>query len=233
MVAIFVVLTILVLITVDALLRRHAAVPAIATASPATMHLREPRVPATVFVHPGHTWAQLQSSGTVHVGLDEFVRRAVGHLSSVSLPSPGTSVRQGEALASLISQQGKLVLRAPLSGTVEANNALLASDPQRLDRGTYGANWLCSLRPSALGQEIGSLRVAENAREWLSLEMRRFSNWLTDLASPQAGMAMQDGGAPVPGVLGQLDDEAAWQSFQSQFLDTSPAAVARSGEYRA
>jgi glycine cleavage system H protein len=225
MVAIFFVLTILVLVTVDALLRRHAGAPAAAAAAVHAAPPPEPGVPAGVFVHPGHTWAQLQTSGSVRVGLDEFVRRAVGSLTSMSLPRPGTSVRQGEPLASVSTESGELLLRAPISGTVEASNDALASAPQLLDRDTYGPNWLCALRPTALGQEIGTLRVAERAQEWLSLEMRRLGNWLADLASPQAGVAMQDGGSPVPGVITSLGDQAVWQGFQSQFLDTADAAT--------
>ncbi len=214
MVAIFVVLTILALVGVDLALhgrRRSLALqPAASTASPV--------LPKGLFVSPGHAWVELQRSGLVRVGLDDFVRHALGGADQLVLKSTGEQIKKGEPLLTVVRDGHQLVLKAPVSGTIRASNADLAARPGRLTASAYGENWAYSIQPSRLGDEIAGLQVAERAAQWLNAELDRLADWFACLAPARPGLAMQDGGLPVSGALTQVDD-AGWQGFQAHFLD--------------
>lgn len=215
MVAIFVVLTILLLIAIDAVLERRrqpqtapAKLPPLAT---------EPVLPAGLFVHPGHTWAEILRSGLVRIGLDDLVRQALGKPDRLLLRNPGEQVQKGDPLMTVEREGRQLVLTAPLSGIIEHTNEQLAAHPESLEQTAYGENWAYTIKPDRLGEEIGAMQVAEKAISWLKAEMARWADWIGSVAQPQPGMAMQDGGEPVFGALAQLDAEA-WKGFQKQFL---------------
>lgn len=220
MVAIFVVLTILLLVAVDAIFERRRRPQE--TPAPVPHRQPEPVLPAGLFVHPGHTWAEILRSGLVRVGLDDFVRYALGRPDCLILRQPGEQVRQGEPMLTLERAGRRLTLPAPVSGVVQRSNEQLTAHPEVLDRGAYGERWAYTLKPSQLGEEIGALQVAEKATAWLKGEMQALAAWVEGLAQMRPGVAMQDGGTPVFGTLNQVD-ENAWQDFQEKFLNRKPS----------
>jgi len=219
MVAIFVVLTVLLLIAVDAALERRKKSQEAPQASSAAVPYRasEPVLPAGLFAHSGHTWAEILRLGLVRVGLDDFVRYALGRPDRLILRQSGEEVQQGEPVLTVEQAGRRLVLPAPVSGVIENRNEHLVANPDALERGVYGENWVYTLKPSRLGEEIGSLKVAEKAETWLREERQHLADWVRRLAPLRPGVAVQDGGMPVPGLLRLVDDKP-WQEFQEQFL---------------
>jgi glycine cleavage system H protein len=224
MVAIFVVLTILVLVSIDAGIerarRRRLAKAGAPESFPALRRIQGMAeglaLPMGLFVHRGHTWAEVYPSGSVRVGLDDFARRALGRLDGVAALRPGERVAQGEAMLTLEQGGRRVGLPAPVSGVIEAVNEALLENPETLEKDPYRKGWAYVLRPSRLGQEVQGLKVGEAARAWLEEEARRFADWVTGLGATLA-MTMPDGGTPVVGALAYLDD-AAWGDFQRRFL---------------
>jgi glycine cleavage system H protein len=221
MVALLLVLFVAVLLAVDLGRERRrraaGALPAVAPTAPANL-------PAGVFVHPGHAWAEVLRSGHVRVGLDGLVSYLVGTIEQVTPRQVGEAVRQGEPLLRLEQGNRHLTVAAPVTGRVTFLNDRLISRPSDLGRSTYGDNWVCVLQPTRLGEEIPALRVAGAAADWLRQEFRRLADCLGDMVPAQAGMAMQDGGMPMPGALSALPDEA-WARFQCEFLSSAPSAA--------
>ena len=217
MVAIFIVLAILVLVAIDAGLewRKARAAPLLPQPLGSAW---EPVIPAGLFFHPGHTWTEIQPLGQVRVGLDDFVLQALGRPDRVVMRQPGEEVRQGEAMLTLEQAGRQLVLPAPVSGEIEDINEHLAGHPESLGDSTYGKGWVYTLKPKQLGLEVNHLKVAENASAWFEGEKQRFADWIGERAGLQLATAMQDGGLPVSGALGQLN-EVDWQDFQLRFLD--------------
>ena len=227
MAPIFVVLTILVLITLDLLIarrRRRADVEEAAIlAGPETVREEGSAisVPQGLFLSRGHAWAEVLADGSVRVGMDEVVAGALGVPGKVVLPSSGDHVLSGEPLLTVESGGKQLRVASPVSGTVESINGDLAGEPSLASEAPYSGGWACRIRPSWLGAEIRELRVAETASAWLKEEVNTYVDWLRSRAFALSPAAIQDGGTPMPGALGQLDQDA-WSEFEKEFLGLEP-----------
>jgi glycine cleavage system H lipoate-binding protein len=215
MIAVLVILTIGVFVVVEAVLRWTAR----RQPNPQPGEHRAMETPAFapellpgLFVHSGHTWMEILRSGHVRVGVDEFARRALGGVDEVELPRVGERVRQGDPMVVLARGAQRLTLPAPVSGTVEQCQDAIANDEQPAHA------WVCDLVPSRLGYELGQLRVADAATQWMRQEIRRLADWISVEPSTAAGTAYQDGGSPVDGFLAHLD-AGACRDFQGRFLD--------------
>lgn len=211
MVAILVLVTIAVFIAVDGILRLLTRKSLAAKAVRPGRAMPQP-LPSGLFAHPGHTWAELRRTGQVRLGYDDFVAHAIGRVDRVILRPVGDRLRRGEPLLYLERLGRRLALPSPVSGAIISRNERLTGDTQ-----APAHTWAYALEPDRLSEEIGGLKVGEQARAWMRAEIGRFSAWLAALTPPQPGMALQDGGTPVPGILDGLD-EAAWRDFQQQFL---------------
>jgi glycine cleavage system H lipoate-binding protein len=230
MVVILVGLTIILLITVDLVIRwriAHRAKPQPALAE-AVMNLLLPALqpehfslPSGLFFHRGHTWANLLFSGQVKVGVDDFLQRLLGHIDDIGLPPIGTAVKQGKPFAT-IRQNGRTTgLRAPMDGEVCAVNAELLKNPNVIKRDPYTRGWLVALRPTGLSRDLPRLEVGDGALAWLGTEVARLQDFLSRMLAaehhPMIGVTAADGGVHVDGLLEHVDEET-WHRFQKEFL---------------
>jgi glycine cleavage system H lipoate-binding protein len=169
-------------------------------------------LPADVALHPGHTWARMEKDGTVAVGLDDLGHRMIGPMDGIALPAPGSSVEQGAAAVTLEAGGKQVGLLSPVDGEVVATNAAArdASAP-------YGDGWLFKVRPTRWARNAAQLLTGEAAREWVEEHGRK----LTMRLAPEMALApaMHDGGAPVPGMARELDEEH-WDEIAREFFRT-------------
>jgi glycine cleavage system H lipoate-binding protein len=174
------------------------------------------QVPDGVFLAPGHTWLQLEPSGSVRLGGDRFPLTALGGVDRLDVVAEGTRVQQGDVLARMGLGQRGLRLLSPVEGTVTAVNHSLMAKPDDLPTDPYEDGWFCSVRPERLATSLKRMVIAEETEEWMRSELRR----LRDLLSSREGAltALADGGAPVEGLgscLGQED----WEEFIECFFE--------------
>ena len=226
MVAIFVVLFVLLALVIDSIVRRME--PAVVLAV-----RREIPLPGGLFLDSGHTWAALEPSGRIRVGMDDLVRAAIGKADSIELPEPGKEVRRGDPLFSLVRGGRRVVLNAPLDGVVRAVNPDLAESASALEHDPYRKGWICALSPASLGTALKNFRIAADANDWLHRERGRFDDFVTARAwaSTVPGVAMADGGKPADGILDHLHDEA-WTAFGREFLAAPGAGSGETGTDR-
>jgi len=161
-------------------------------------------VPGGAFISPGHAWVRIEPEGQVRVGIDDFIRKALGTVKEVTLPERGKVVKQGETLFSLKSAAGVVHVAAPVSGRVEHDNVGLKSDPGVLIHSPYDRGWVCLLTPSDLATELPSLKIGKPVIEWYQEEITR----LRTSSGPQGA--------------GPLD----WSAFEQQFLGAAAPAQA-------
>jgi glycine cleavage system H protein len=217
MVVLLVLLTVMCFITVELALRwsnkRRAAAESLGLLDPAALFPSAFRpaheMPGGLFVHGGHTWAKLEASGEVQVGLDGFAREILGRVDRFELPAKGKRVRQGEPAFAAIQSGKKIEFVAPVDGEVCAVNEYLNADLSGAREKPYEKGWAFAIRPTNLAHNMKKLRIGAESSVWMGKEVRRFVEFLTLYrAVPQEiGVTMQDGGVHTEGVLESMDGE--------------------------
>jgi len=218
--AILVVLTIVAFLTFDWMrsrrhaVRERASKPSIADAiGPEAFARRE-----GLFYSPGHTWARLESDGSVRVGIDDFARRLLGRVDHIEVAPTGVSLASQDA-AFVVHQGAKSVgFAAPIEGVVTAVNQAALLDPEGVRRDPYESGWLVTLRPKRLAANLRSLRVGDDAARWMREEVSRLRDFLAEQVPADAlGATLHDGGVPADGLLEHFD-APVWERFESEFL---------------
>jgi hypothetical protein len=158
----------------------------------------------------GHTWVRIADDGRVRIGMDRFLRHAVGTPDRVELPANGKRIRKGETLLTLVKGDRKLNLTSPVSGDVVATNGSRS--------GMRTGEWTVCVEPLRIGAELKGLRIGEEAIAWIRQEAKRFRDFVVDgIAASPAMATLPDGGEPARGVLNHLPEEH-WAEFEAEFL---------------
>jgi glycine cleavage system H lipoate-binding protein len=215
MVVLLVILTVAVVISVQLLAERYDRGKAY-DLSPASVGTA---LSANLFIHGGHTWAQLDTSGEAKVGIDHFLLRVLGGVDTVSLPEPGRSVRQGEKIFS-VSRGGKEIgLVAPIEGVVATVNRHAELPDGRNRDAVYRQGWLFTIRPRNLAGSLRNVKTLDCAASWFDSESKRFASFLVAGAPrfAEVGVTLQDGGNYPAGVIEKMDD-AQLRAFEQEFL---------------
>jgi glycine cleavage system H lipoate-binding protein len=170
-------------------------------------------IPAGVNLHPGHTWARVETDGVVTVGMDDFAQKLVGP-ARVALPAVGARVAQGEPAFEVAAGNGSVPMLSPVEGTVVAVNEAARSNPDTLSE-PYGKGWLFKVKAPRLAHDLRQLisdnaatRFLDGAAEALAARM-----------SPELGRVLQDGGAPILGIAPELEGEK-WTDLARKFFLT-------------
>lgn len=223
MVAIFVVMTIILFLTIDLVYQRVQRRKA-ESLEPQSIYARSHAidrisVPEGLFFHPGHTWAAVMDSGLAKVGIDDFTRKLFGTIDSIEFKKTSGEVRQGEPLFVIKQGNRTVEMVAPVDGVIEQTNELVAHDPAMLRTDTYQHGWLAAIKPTNLKSNLEKLNIAESAKEWAREELSRLRDFFAGASfeNKLVGQTLQDGGPPVEGVLGYLSDDAV-ERFEDAFF---------------
>ena len=106
-----------------------------------------------------HQWAEVNGE-IAAIGLSRYAAEEIGEVNFVELPQVGMQVKAGEPLCVIESMKAAADVLAPLTGTVEAVNERLASEPALLNSAPEGDGWLCRIRLSS-PEELKSLMSEE------------------------------------------------------------------------
>lgn len=222
MTALLVTLTVLVVLAVDYAisrkqLREREALPAERPAAPRLVPsvVGGFKVASNVAYHPGHTWATAESAQMVRVGIDDFAAKLAGHLEKVSLPVPGTWVRQGQPVITVEHAGRTAKLVSPIEGTVMAINPAVATDPDITRRDSYGDGWLFTVQAPDAKTMFRNLVSGTMVRGWMEDATRR----LQSLLPAAAGALAQDGGLACDDLTPHLP-EGKWEAVAGEFFLT-------------
>jgi glycine cleavage system H protein len=239
MVAIFVVLTIVIFLTVDFFVlraqRRRVAqgelvrhvglvpVPIDENLLPRRawnpVHEKGFDLPRGLFFDRGHTWVRLRPSGEVRIGVDDFAQALLGRIDTIEMPAVGQALKRDAVILRLIQGSRSAAFVSPVDGVVTAVNESLLRSAEALKQTSYQQNWLVTMKPTGLAATLKHLLIAEDAIQWLKGELRRFRDFVSGIAPQVAlvGETLQDGGHPVDGLLERMDDQV-WEKFERDFL---------------
>ncbi|MGA9407375.1 MAG: hypothetical protein WBW71_09615 [Bacteroidota bacterium] len=176
------------------------------------------RIPPGIFFAPSHTWLNLFPSGNVRIGADDFVLRMMRNPNMVFLKAPGMIVKKGEPLFELKEGAKKLTIHSPIDGEIMTLNEDLKKHPGMLKEELFSSGWTYTMKPHR-ASELTQLLLGEGSRAWIQHELGRLRDFiagLTQVGSP-VPVLLQDGGAPVEGLIKDLSAEQC-ESFEKQFL---------------
>ena len=222
MVVLLVLLTVLGCIGVNMALRRKGkAAEARAAREPAALFPSQTaqELPGGLFVHGGHTWAKIDATGAVQVGLDGFARGILGRVDRFDLPLNGVTVRQGEPAFAALQSGKRIEFVSPVDGVVCAVNDRINADPAAARKEPYGKGWAFMIRPSNLSQNLKKLRIGAEAAAWLEREARSFTEFLSlHRAMPvEVGATLPDGGIHIEGIMESMDGEILQIAIRKYF----------------
>jgi glycine cleavage system H lipoate-binding protein len=222
MVVLLVLLTVLGCIGVNMALRRKGkAADSRAVREPAALFPSQAaqELPGGLFVHGGHTWAKLDATGAVQVGLDGFARGILGRVDRFDLPLNGVTVRQGEPAFAALQSGKRIEFVSPVDGVVCAVNDRINADPAAARKEPYEKGWAFMIRPSNLSQNLKKLRIGAEAAAWLEREARSFTEFLSlHRAVPvEVGATLPDGGIHVEGIMESMDGEILQIAIRKYF----------------
>jgi glycine cleavage system H protein len=167
---------------------------------------------------PGHTWVESLSGQTIRLGFDDLGQKVLGHVTAITLPVPGTKVKEGEPLTQVACGDNHAVIPSPISGTVIAINDSVIRDPALIHRDPYRRGWLMSLEAS--NTAYTRLPWGEPARRWLRDESVRLSRFLEQELQLHAA----DGGElTAPGT--SLLNAVQWRAMVKEFLKVDQGAI--------
>jgi glycine cleavage system H protein len=233
MVALLILLTILVFMTLDYFIQRlrtRAALDAhgasLATSQGKAGALARPaaqlryRAPRGVFFSPRHVWLYLEESGAARLGIDDLAQSVVGRISEMGTRSVGDKVRAGDPILELRHEGRRLVLRSPVDGVIETVNKEIVERRDLRGIEPFSAAWIYRVRPDSTVRALQSLLLGDTAKEWLDREVQRLKVILATIApkNPVLGETLQDGGLPAWGLIDYVD-EAEWKQIQEKFFE--------------
>ena len=81
------------------------------------------KLPHGYYLHRGHTWAKIEESSTVRIGLDDFALRLLGPLDRIEAPLMGKTVAQGHGYILLNRGSKTAKIQSPVSGASSTHEA--------------------------------------------------------------------------------------------------------------
>lgn len=175
-------------------------------------HVKALAVGGGVYFHPGHTWASFQPTGLVKVGLDKFIRNVVGKFDSMTVPSSGRIVKQGQLLMTLNRKGKDIFIMSPLDGVV------IDANYQISDEKAFKSDHLLVIRPTHVTSNMPKMKNRKEAETWITSELARFREFIGNrMGSGELGLTMADGGSHIDEVIEHMD-EATLKEFNREFL---------------
>ena len=224
MVALFVILTIVVCVSVDAVVQFRKAKKEQTSRDLADQlvpvnALADVSAPANLFLDGGHTWVEVKPSGAATIGVDGFAQKLIGRIDDIVLPEVGKEINRGDMLFALKQDNHRAAFASPIDGTVIMVDKELPWHPEIIENNPYKEGWVCSIMPRNLARDLKHLFAAEEAGNWLKRESQRFQEFFAaqTMDHMQLGHVLQDGGELAGGVL-EFADDGTWKRFNEMFL---------------
>lgn len=164
----------------------------------------------SLFYHPGHTWMKVESANEVRIGIDHFLAGMMGKVNAVLLSPSGRRSIQGEALCSIIQEEGILHIVSPISGLILSVNPKLKDQPELIRQYPLGEGYLLTLKPKNLQREQKGFFFGEAAVSWCRKEWERLkADAISELHQGQEGLGrtMQDGGIKLRDIKNLMGPE--------------------------
>ncbi|GAB4367144.1 MAG: hypothetical protein Kow0042_07510 [Calditrichia bacterium] len=217
MVVALVILTLILFLVIDYLLRRKKKAPQVETDRPRTLSLSKilNMMPSGVFLQPAFTWSKILDSGHLILGIHPLILGLIGKPDNIELCEEGQEIAKGDSVLKIFKNSRLLRIKSPVQGKIRSINPQISLENSWEN---LGHQWLYVIEPVNVSEEVGNWFVAEKSHFWLNEKYQEIKNFLMQvLPKTQVGATMADGGDLPVGVLSQ-SDKKTWQEFEKRFL---------------
>ena len=215
-------------LAIDYFRTRHAFVRPALQVAPAKDDAVAPRlqpalvagfaVPENLRYHPGHTWALIESTNLVRVGMDDFASKLTGTVESITLPQRGQWIRQGQKVCTIHRDGVAVDMVSPIEGTVSDINQAVELNPKLALSDPYGDGWLVTVNAPDAKTSFKNLLGGPLARWWMEESASRLQLRMPmATAMAFAGALAQDGGVAVDNVSAEIPDQE-WLPLAKEFF---------------
>lgn len=171
-------------------------------------------IPTGYEFHPGHTWVCDEGRQNARVGMDAFASTLFGKIDRIEPVELNRWVRQGQKLWT-VTRDGKSVdMLSPIEGVVVSINHQVVKNPEMLGHDPYKDGWVCVVKSPDLQTNMKNLIQGPLVAPWMQNTLNRLSALTTQYAPALA----QDGGAPMSGLLNQMDPATQERIVREFFL---------------
>jgi len=94
-----------------------------------------------------HTWVEVQSDGSMRVGITDFAQEQLGDVVFVELPEVGRTYAADEECGLVESVKSASDIYCPVSGEIMAVNEDIEENPEKINTDPYGDGWFFKLEP--------------------------------------------------------------------------------------
>lgn len=170
--------------------------------------------PDTIF-SKGHTWLRKNGNGTFDIGIDALSMAALGPMPVLNYVKEGSELRRGEMMLEGGVGNNKIRFLSPVSGTVQAVNQNIAGGKISDAYETWNVRVISD-------DPAGNRKLflcGNDASLWMKKEFIRLKKFI-DVRSPQiqtTGATMLDGGLPSDDAVSAVVAQNA-VDFEKQFL---------------
>ncbi|MBN2033032.1 MAG: glycine cleavage system protein H [Deltaproteobacteria bacterium] len=183
---------------------------------PSEIHtLKGFRLPVGSYLHHGHTWARIESGGTIRVGMDDFSVKLLGEADALDLPPMGKELFQGKIGWGLKREQNLADVLSPLNGVILEVNAQVREKPMFVNHEPYGGGWLFAVRNPDTKGALKNLMDNTISMDWMAGEIEKLEGMIETVSGPLAA----DGGTIMGDIYGNLPS-LGWKNLTRTFLRT-------------
>lgn len=168
------------------------------------------------YLHRGHTWAVLEETGQVRVGMDDFSQKVLGPADDLRMPAVGKVYYQDHICMALVRQGQQASFLAPVDGIIAAVNPKVRENPSLIHDDPYGEGWLLMFEPTNLQPNLDNLSSGEANATLIDQESHRLIN----LLESEVGVTVPDGGTFIDDIFGHYP-QLGWRPLVQEFFLTS------------
>ncbi len=172
-------------------------------------------VPAGYYFHNGHTWARIESGGTIRIGLDDFALKVLGSADAVDLPTMGKELHADQVGWGFRRRENLADVLSPINGVITEVNSNVRENPEQANHEPYGQGWLFLIRTPDIKKAANGLMNDTQSLGWMNDEVGILEHMIQETVGPLAA----DGGYLAEDVYGRLPD-LGWNNLRKTFLKT-------------
>jgi glycine cleavage system H protein len=124
-------------------------------------------IPEDLRYAQSHEWLRTNADGTGTVGITDHAQAELTDVVFVDLPKVGAEVTAGQQACVVESVKAASDIYSPATGTIEAVNEALSSNPALINTDPYGEGWIFKIK-LASSDETSELKSPADYRSQIS-----------------------------------------------------------------